>query len=173
MATTTRRSPAQIRASLENIKKAQAKRKSMTHRQHALAQPQWRSRKKPGSSGEGDFYHIEIRPKAQFTSFRTQDVWEKGGLERVAWRRPSGSRDTATRLVSKEVAHMTADHKLIIDETKARSVLDDISGEITRVKGDTFKAKPRKNIPEKDKPTPAMKKAQTQNIKKAQEARKK
>jgi len=34
-------------------------------------------------------------------------------------------------------------------------------------------AKPRKNIPEKNKPTPAMKKAQSANIKKAQAARKK
>lgn len=40
-------SPAQRAAAQKNIKKAQAKWKSMTHRQHALAQPQGKDRKKP------------------------------------------------------------------------------------------------------------------------------
>ena len=35
-------------AAKKNVKKAQEKWKSMTHRQHALAQPQGRDRKKPG-----------------------------------------------------------------------------------------------------------------------------
>ena len=39
------------------------------------------------------------------------------------------------------------------------------------IKGDIFKAKPRKNIPKRLKPTPAMKKARKRNIRKAQAAR--
>jgi hypothetical protein len=39
-----------------------------------------------------------------------------------------------------------------------------------QVDGDRFHARPRRNIPEADKPTPAMRKAQAANIKKAQAA---
>ena len=60
---------------------------------------------------------------------------------------------------------------LIIDDKKARSALKQIRGPIIHFKGDVFRAHPARNIPEKDKPTPAMKRAQRQNIKKAQRAR--
>src|SRR3989339_274055 len=104
----------QIEASKKNIKKAQEKWKSMTHRQHALVQPQGRARKKPGSIGEGNFFRITIRPKGEFVSYKNHDIG---------------------------------------------------------IKGDIFEAKPKKNVPEKNKPTTLMKKAQRENIKKAQNAR--
>ena len=173
MITSVKRSSKQSAAAKKNIKKAQAVWKSMTPRQHALAQPQGRGRKKPGSTGKGNFYHIEIRPKSDFVTFRVQDVGEAGGLERLAGKRTSGSWDTVTWLVSKKVAHMTGDKKLVIDDPRAKSVLEQISGKPVHVKGDIFKAKPRKNVPEKDKPTLKMRKAQTANIKLAQKARKK
>jgi len=163
----------QIAAAKKNIKKAQAAWKAMTPRQRALAQPQGRGRKKPGSTGKGKFYRIEVRPKSQFTSFRVQDVGEKGGLERVAGHRPSGSWATAAWLVSKDDAHVTKANKLVITDESAKTVLKSIRGPVEHVKGDIFKAKPRKNVPEKDKPTPAMRRAQAVNIKKAQQARRK
>lgn len=164
----------QVAAAKKNVKKASAAWKEMTPRKRALAQPQGRSRKKPGTGGEGAFYRIEVRPKGQFTSFRTQDVGKKGGLERIAGRRSSGSWDTATWLVDKKHAHVTPGGQLVIDNAKERAALTKaISGKITHVKGDIFHAHPVKNVAEKDKPTPAMKKAQRTNIKKAQAARKK
>lgn len=39
--------------------------------------------------------------------------------------------------------------------------------------GDRFKAKPRVNVPERDKPTPTQQRARRENIKKAQAARSK
>jgi len=86
----------QIAAAKKNIKKAQAAWKAMTPRQRALAQPEGRKRKKPGSTGKGNYFHIEVRPKNQFTSFKTHDVGESGGLQRITGRRSSGS--WATRL---------------------------------------------------------------------------
>jgi hypothetical protein len=162
----------QTSAAKENIKKAQKKWKSMTPRQHALAQPQGRMRKRPGATGKGEFYRIEVRPKGQFSSFRTQDVGKKGGLERIAGHRASGSWDTVTWLVSKKEAHVEGKH-LVIDSPKAKTVLNDLSSKVVHVKGDIFTAKPRKNIPEKSKPTIKQKAAQSNNIKKAQAARKK
>jgi hypothetical protein len=52
------------------------------------------TRKKPGSAGKGDYYHIEVRPKSEFVSFRTQDVGRKGHIQRVAGKRSSGSWST-------------------------------------------------------------------------------
>ena len=43
----------QIAAAKKNIKKAQKAWKEMSHTEHARAQPQGRSRKKPGTTGEG------------------------------------------------------------------------------------------------------------------------
>ena len=155
-----------------NIKAAQKKWKNMTKRQHTLAQPQGRSRTKPGMGGSGRFYHIQVRPKSEFKSFRVQDVGKKGGLERLAGRRSSGSWDTVTWLVEKSKAHLSAS-KLIIDDIKVKTLLKQIRGPIKHIKGDIFHALPRRNVPEAEKPTVAMRRAQMANIKKAQAARNK
>lgn len=162
--------PRQKSAARKNIKKAQAAWKGMTHREHALAQPQGRRRKKPGATGKGKFYRIEVRPKSGFKTFRVQDVGRTGGLERLAGKRASGSWGTVSWLISKKDAHIT-NGRLVITDAKARTALNQIKGPIVHTKGDIFHAHPR-NVPEREKPTPAMKRAQMQNIKKAQRAHK-
>ncbi len=162
----------QTLASKKNIKKAQAKWKSMTKRQHSLAQPEGRKRKNPGTTGKGKFYRIEVRPKSEFVTFRNQDVGKKGHLERLTGKSSSGSWDTVSWLIGKDSSHVDKHGHLVIDNPKVRTVLKSLSGKITHVKGDIFKAHPRKNIPENIKPTPAQRRAQAQNIKKAQKARK-
>lgn len=153
---------------------APSKRRPAVKKGSATAKPRSSARRKPGATGVGKFYHIEIRPKGSFTSFRTQDVGKKGGLERIAGRRSSGSWATAAWLISKEHAHITAKGELVIDNAKEKAALAKaISGKITHVKGDIFAAHPVKNVPERAKPTLAMKRAQMTNIKKAQAARKK
>ena len=104
-------------------------------------------RKAPGSTGKGKFYRIELRPKSEFTSFRVQDVGKKGGLERLAGHRRSGSWDTVTWLIAKDKAHVERGH-LKIDGAKDKSVLKQIKGPIVHVKGDIFRAHP-KNVPER------------------------
>lgn len=159
----------QVSAARKNIKKAQNAWQNMTARQRALAQPEGRKRKKPGTTGKGRFYRIEIRPKGDFVSFRVQDVGGKGGLERLAGRRASGSWATVSWLVSKDHARVSGG-KLVITHAKDKQILKQLRGPITHVKGDIFHAHPM-NVPEKSKPTPAMKRAQSKNIKKAQAAR--
>lgn len=161
----------QSAAAKRNVKKAQAAWKSMSPRARALAQPQGRGRKKPGSTGKGKFYRIMVRPKSEFTSFRVQDVGAKGGLERLAGRRSSGSWDTVSWLVEKKDAKVMPNGQLHIIGAKAKSVLKSISGHIYHVKGDIFRAHPEENVPESAKPTPAMRRAQKANIKRAQAAR--
>lgn len=165
MTTAKRRSAAR-----KNIRKAQAAWQGMSSRAHAIAQPEGRSRAKPGTTGDGDYYHVEVRPKAQFTTFRTQDVGQRGGIERVAGKRSSGSWDTQKWLIGKAHAHIE-DDKLIPDTQYAKDVLETLGSEPRHISGDRFKAAPRRNVPESEKPTPAQKRAQQFNIRKAQAAR--
>lgn len=141
-----------------------------TTKQRKGAKTQGRGREKPGATGEGDFYHIEVRPKGEFTTFRTHDVGEKGGIERVAGKRSSGSWDDQKWLISKKHAHVE-NHNLIPDTEDAREVLEALGSKPVHISGDRFKAKPRLNVPEEEKPTAAQRRAQKENIKKARAAR--
>jgi len=128
-----------------------------------------RKRAKPGSRGAGRFFHIELRPSNQFVAFRVQDVGAPGGVERVAGQRASGSWDTAKWLVEKSHAHVE-DGQLIADSLEAEKLFKSLGSAPVQVAGDRFRARPRRDIPEDEKPTPAMRRAQAANIKKAQAA---
>ena len=154
----------------KNIKKAQVKWKSMTSRQHSLAQPEGRKRAKPGTAGKGNFYRITVRPKSQFTFFRNQDVGGKGHIERIAGKRKSGSWATQAWLIEKTDAKVKG-NILIGITPEAKDLIRSLSSKPKLEKGDVFSAKPKRNVPEKEKPTSAMKTAQKKNIKKAQEAK--
>jgi hypothetical protein len=159
----------QIAAAKKNIKKAQKAWKEMSSRQHSLAQPEGRARKRPGAGG-GEYFRIQVRPKSEFVTFRTQDVGDSGGIERLAGKRQSGSWATQTWLVDKNFAHIEGDH-LVPDHRDAKDLFKKLGSTPKHVKGDVFKAKDRPNVPESEKPTPAQKRARAANIKKAQAAR--
>lgn len=157
-------------AARTNIRKAQAAWASMSSRQHAIAQPEGQVRKKPGTGGEGNYFHVEVRRSDDFVTFRTQDVGEPGHIQRVAGKRGSGSWDTVKWLISKDDAHMDHGH-LVADSNGAKQVLSELGAEPVHLKGDIFEAKPRPKVAESEKPTPAQKRARRENIKKAQAAR--
>lgn len=161
----------QREAARRNIRKAQAKWRSMTRRERARAQPEGRRRAKPGTQGTGDYFHVVVRPKEEFITFRTHDVGQPGGIQRVAGKRASGSWDTQKWLIGKEQAHVEGD-RLVPDTEDARKLFEEQLGSVpVRVRGDVFKARPRPNVPESEKPTPAQQRAWRENIKKAQQAR--
>lgn len=160
----------QTQAAKQNIKKAQAVWHDMSARAHAKAQPEGRQRAKPSATSERNFYHIAVRPKEEFTTFRTHDVGKKGGIERVAGKRASGSWDDQAWLISKDQAHMEG-NTFVPDSDDARGVLAALGSKPEHVQGDRFAAKPRRNVPEQDKPTSAQRQAQQRNIKKAQAVR--
>lgn len=160
----------QKQAARQNIKKAQDKWQSMSKRQHPRAQPEGRNRKKPGTTGEGDYFRVVVRPKEEFTSFRNQDVGKPGGLQRVAGHRKSGSWSTQAWLISKDDAHVD-NHELVADSKDAEDLLNKLGSKPEHQKGDVFTAKARPNVPETDKPTKAQQQARQENIKKAQAAR--
>jgi hypothetical protein len=98
-----------------------------------------------------------------------QDVGARGGVERVAGLRADGSWDTAKWLIEKTHAHLDG-KRLVADSLEAEKLLSTLGSFPVHISGDRFRAKPRRDIPESEKPTPAMRRAQTANIKKAQAA---
>lgn len=160
----------QRKAARKNIRKAQARWRAMTKRQHSLAQPEGRARRRPGTGGKGRYFRIEVRPTARFVSYRLHDVGRGGHTKRLAGKRTSGSWDTKSWLVLKSDAHVKG-RTLVIDNPSTKTALKGIRGPIRHFKGDIFRAKPRRNVPEASKPTPAQRRARTKNIKKAQRAR--
>jgi len=130
------------------------------------------TRKAPGSSGQGEYYHVEVRPGDDFVTFRTQDVGDPGHIQRVAGKRKTGSWATVKWLIGKEDAHVSGD-SLVGDTKDARDVIKQLGSKPVHKSGDLFEAKPRKNVVEKSKPTSAQKQARSKNIRKAQAARSK
>jgi hypothetical protein len=129
-----------------------------------------RRRAKPGASGAGRYFHIEVRPKRLFQAFRVQDVGGRGGIERVAGQRASGSWDTQKWLIGKEHAHVERG-RLVPDSAEAEKLLAKMLGSKPRhLGGDRFRAKPRHKLPASAKPTPAQRRAWRRNIAKAQAA---
>jgi hypothetical protein len=159
----------QKQAAKRNVQKAQKTWRGLSSRARARAQPEGK-RAKPGSRGGGEFFHIEVRPRSEFKTFRTQDVGHSGGIERVAGKRGSGSWDTQKWLIGKDQAHIE-NGRLVADSADARHVLDTLGAAPTHVEADRFRAKPRPNVPESEKPTPAQHRARRRNIAKAQSAR--
>jgi len=128
------------------------------------------TRKAPGTGGQGDYYHVEVRPGDDFVTFRTQDVGDPGHVQRVAGKRETGSWATVKWLIGKDDAHIDGD-RLVGDTKDAKDVIKKLGSKPVRKKGDLFEAKPRRNVAEKSKPTAAQKKARSQNIKKAQSSK--
>ncbi len=152
-----------------NSKNASAAWQSMTPRQRTARQPQGNTRKKPGTTGEGDYYRIIVRQKNQFTMFRYHDVGKKSHIQRLSGKRPSGSWGTQAWLIHKTDAHRT-NGSLVPDSSDAKRVLQTLGSKPKHVKGDIFQAKDRPNVPERSKPTHAQRKARMENIRKAHAA---
>ena len=128
-------------------------------------------RKAPGTGGQGEYYHVEVRSGDDFATFRTQDVGDPGHIQRVAGKRESGNWATVKWLIGKEDAHVE-DGKLVGDTKDAKDLIKKLRSKPVQIRGDRFEAKARRNVPERSKPTTAQTRARRQNIKKAQEARK-
>jgi hypothetical protein len=133
--------------------------------------PSSNGRQKPGSGGQGDYYHVEVREGGDFEAFRTQDVGDAGHLQRVGGKRASGSWATVKWLISKDDAHVE-NGKLVGDTKDAKDLIKQLGTQPVHLSGDRFKAKDRPDVPEKSKPTAAQTRARRQNIRKAQAAKK-
>ena len=121
-------------------------------------------------AARGGFFHIQVRPRTEFVSFRNQDVGSRGGIERVAGRRANGSWDTQKWLVGKNEAHL--DGKTArARQRRPRARCSRSSARYRAISAATASSPSRAARSRRsEKPTPAMRRAQLANIKKAQAA---
>ncbi|GAB5498687.1 MAG: hypothetical protein PsegKO_09980 [Pseudohongiellaceae bacterium] len=161
----------QQQAAKKNVRKAQRKWQSMSSKQRADAQPEGRDRATPGTQGEGDYYRIIIRPKSDFSEFRTHDVGRNGHTQRLSGRRKTGSWATHAWLIHKADAYADEQGYLRGKTSGVNKVLKNLRTVPRRMRGDLFKSNPRENVPERKKPTRAQQQARSENIIKAQRAR--
>lgn len=96
-------------------------------------------RAEPGEKGTGDFYRIEIRDSDEFATFRTHDVGDPGGIERIAGQRDDGSWDTQAWLISKNLAEVDG-NTLKTSSEDVQEVFDQLGSKPRHVKGDIFRA---------------------------------
>jgi|SRR5215510_14037664 len=120
-------------------------------RKNKLSASRQKTRKKPGSTGKGEYYHIEVLPKADFVTFQTQDVGRRGHIQRVAGLRSSGYWSTVKWLIDKDDAHIQ-DNKLVPDTKAAKNVIEQLGSEPVHMLGDLFKARPRPSFRQEVKP---------------------
>jgi len=106
-----------------------------------------KKRAKPGAKGTGNYYRIVVRRKSQFSDFRTQDLGEPGGLERVAGHRRGGSWGTQAWLISKDDAHVSG-NTLVGDTPEAKNLIEKLGSKPVHEEGDIFLAHDRRNVPE-------------------------
>ena len=145
-------------------------RKTTNSRKNKISTSRKQTRRKPGSTGKGEYYHIEVLPKADFVTFQTQDVGRRGHIQRVAGRRSSGYWSTVKWLIDKDDAHIQ-DNKLVPDTKDAQAVIEQLGSEPVRMLGDLFKARPRPSFRAEPKPTGTQTRARRDTVKKAQTSR--
>ena len=125
-------------------------RKTANSRKYKKSASVQKPRRKPGSTGKGEYYHIEVLPRADFVTFQTQDVGRRGHIQRVAGQRSSGYWSTVKWLIDKDDAHIQ-DNRLVPDTKDAQAVIEQLGSEPVRMLGDLFKARPRPNFRQESK----------------------
>jgi hypothetical protein len=118
---------------------------------HARSRPTESERAEPGERGMGQYYRIVVQPEELFSMFRTQDVSEQGGMQRLAGKRKSGNWATQAWLVSKNAAHIEG-RKLVADNQAVHDLIRQLGMDPIHEHGDIFIANVEAKIAEKSHP---------------------
>lgn len=95
-----------------------------------------------GSSGQrtAGFFQVQLRDRAQFNNFRTEQLDKQGRIQRIAGQKSHSTAWTDQELrISKECAHIE-NHRLVGDTEEARGYLSRL-GPVEHVSGDVFRAR--------------------------------
>lgn len=93
-----------------------------------------------GAKNQCEFYYIEVKPKEEYKTFRTQDVGKPDRIERVAGQRADGVWETVKWLVNKRLAHIE-NGTLVADERDAQELFDNFDAAPRHIEGNRFEAK--------------------------------
>ena len=116
--------------------------------EHARSQPEGRASKKTGGQPEKDIIASSFDRKRTSSPSDTM-MWGNRRNPEIGGKRSGGS---WTAGLIKEMAHMEG-NKLVADTSDGKKILQEF-GPAKHVKGDVFQGHPRKNVPEREKPTP-------------------
>jgi hypothetical protein len=111
-----------------------------------------------GSSHKNGFYHIEVRPKSDFSDFHVQDFGRMSGIERIAGKRHDGLWVTHKWLIRKELAHLEG-VRLVPDSEQAQRVLEQLGPKLIHVGGDVFRIPRQLTVRETKKPVTTRRRA--------------
>lgn len=103
------------------------------------------SAQKSGAGGSAQrtagFFQVQLRDRAQFSNFRTEQLDKQGRIQRIAGQKSHSTAWTDQELrISKECAHIE-NHRLVADTEEARGFLSRL-GPVEHVSGDVFRARP-------------------------------
>lgn len=102
--------------------------------------PKKNSRAEPGTTGEGEYFRIIVRPKRNYNTFRYHDVGKSGHIQRLAGKTKNGSWNTQAWLISKNDAHIESG-RLIPDTKDAKELIDRLGSYPVHAEKDIFRAK--------------------------------
>lgn len=98
-------------------------------------------RKEPGSTGEGQYFHIIVRPKEELTLFNTRDVGRPGHSLLVLGKSKEGKWLTHKWLINKNDAYINPEGKLQSDDFKVQRILDYCDGCLVHKEKDIFEVR--------------------------------
>lgn len=104
------------------------------------------TRKKPGLSGKGKYFHVEFCPSKNFVSFMTRDVGRKGHSQCVLGKHRDGKWKIQKWLISKGDAFISESGQLCSEDPKVDAILKSNKAEIVHARGDTFQLRPHRNL---------------------------
>lgn len=106
-----------------------------------------KSRKAPGSTGLGCYFHIEISPSSEFDAFFTKDVGRLGhSLLVLGRRKKDGKWATHKWLINKNDAYITELGKLDSDDRRVKEILDYVSTDLVHKEKDVFYSPSHRSI---------------------------
>lgn len=86
-----------------------------------------------------EFYYIEVKPKEAYKAFRTYNVEDREGIDRVVGQRENGVWDTVKWLIRMDMAHIE-NGLLVADHPHASEVLERFVSEPKHIEGNLFEA---------------------------------
>jgi hypothetical protein len=143
--------PTQKSASKKNLKRAQPVWQGMSFHKHAMSGSVVSKRAATGITSHDEYYRIIVRPKEQFTIFRTQDIGKPGALQRLAGKCSGGTWATQAWLVNKGSAHVEG-KKLVADNKDVQDLIRQLGSQPVLEKDDIFSTKSSSTIIRTNKP---------------------
>ena len=105
------------------------------------------TKKAPFPLGNGQYYHVEVRPKTEFSAFYTEDVGRRKHSMLVLGKQKKDDKwATHKWLISKGDAYISDRGELKSEDHRIQQILDYVDGNLVHKERDTFYIRPHRNI---------------------------